>query len=258
MKVLITGAHGALGSEVAKLYPNALVPTHNELDITDWQKVLLYFKKNQPELVIHLAALITIPACEKNKKLAWQTNVEGTANLVRVLKRIPNGAFVYMSTPCIFDGQNAPYNEVSIPYPQNFYGFTKYVGEFKAREAQKWMIIRSNFVAYKKWPHPRAFSDRFSNYLFAHDLARGIKDTIELAHGKIISWEKVYHVVGSKNLSMFNLAKMCPDSKDVKPFTLEEYYAANPKSLKLTENMSLKTINHTITFPITIPKSDKL
>ena len=253
MKVLITGGHGKLGSEVAKLYPDALVPTHKELDITEWQNFSPFFTKFKPDLVIHLAALITIPACEKNKELAWQTNVEGTKNLRLALAlHSPHGLLVYMSTPCIFDGKNAPYYEDSMPYPQNFYGFTKYLGE---REARKWhnhLIIRSNFVAYEPWPHPKAFSDRYSNYLFAHDLAKGIKETINGVWYVSNQRNKTYHVVGDKKLSMYELAKLCPNSNNVKPFTLKEYYEANPDADKLTENMCLETTSHWKKFELTV------
>ncbi|MDI6855537.1 MAG: hypothetical protein QMD21_01965 [Candidatus Thermoplasmatota archaeon] len=37
--VMITGASGKLGSEISKLYPDALKPTHSELDITDRKRV---------------------------------------------------------------------------------------------------------------------------------------------------------------------------------------------------------------------------
>ena len=252
MKVLITGGHGKLGSEVAKLYPDARVPTHEELDITNVQDVVDYFEKFNPALVIHLAALITVPACEKNKSLAWKTNVMGTRNLRLALKDYsPQGALVYMSTPCIFDGKNAPYYEYSIPYPQNFYGFTKFLGEYETRGWHKYLIIRSNFVAYEPWPHPKAFSDRYSNYLFAHDLAKGIEDTINGAFYDFTKWNKTYHIAGDKKLSMYELAKLCPDSNHVKPFTLKEYYEANPNADKLTENMCLETKHHWKKFELT-------
>ena len=253
MKVLITGGHGKLGSEVAKLYPDALVPTHKELDITDWQSVSDYFSNFQIDLVIHLAALITIPACEKNKELAWNTNVEGTKNLSLALSvNSLNGLLVYMSTPCIFDGKNAPYHEYSRPYPQNFYGFTKYLGEREVKKRQDHLIIRSNFVAYEPWPHPKAFSDRYSNYLFAHDLAKGIKETIDGVLYDSDRRNRTYHVVGDKKLSMYELAKLCPNSNNVEPFTLKEYYEANPDADKLTENMCLETINHWKKFELTV------
>ncbi|MEK0337838.1 MAG: hypothetical protein QQN41_10435, partial [Nitrosopumilus sp.] len=88
---------------------------------------------------------------------------------------------------------------------------------------------------------------------FAHDLARGIKETIEMAENNNTHWNKIFHVVGSKNMSMFELAKLCPDSEDVQPFTLKEYYEANPNALKLTENMSLETIRHSKKYDLTIP-----
>ena len=254
MKVLITGASGLLGKEVSKLYPDALTPKHSELNIINESDIFEYFRVHKINLVIHLAALTTIKKNEENKELGWKTNVKGTENLLIALHRTnSSGGFVYMSTPCVFSGDDGPYNEKSIPYPKSFYGFTKYVGGLKtkisSRFGSKSMVIISNFVGYAKWPHEKAFTDRYSNYLFAHDLAKAIKETIEFKE-----WSEVFHIVGKKRLSMFELAKMCPDSENVQPYTLEEFYKDNPNSGKLTQNMSLETINHPKKYDITIPE----
>jgi len=99
--IFITGAHGKLGSELSKLYPNALKPTHKELDITNRKQVFEYIKKHMPNTIIHLAALTGIRQCEENKKLAWETNVLGTKNLIDAcLEHNPSVYFIYMSTPC--------------------------------------------------------------------------------------------------------------------------------------------------------------
>ena len=45
MVTLITGGSGALGSELKKKFPNALAPTHKELDIGDKKAVDEFFKK---------------------------------------------------------------------------------------------------------------------------------------------------------------------------------------------------------------------
>ena len=83
MAVLITGGSGALGTELKKRYPNALAPTHDELDLKDRNAVFGYFEKHANiDLVIHAGALTGIRPCEEDNELAWKTNVEGTRNLV--------------------------------------------------------------------------------------------------------------------------------------------------------------------------------
>ena len=239
MKVLVLGGHGKLGAQVLKQYPMAVAPTHSQLDITNNKQVLDFFLMWRFDLIIHLAAMTTIPACEEHKVAAWETNVEGTKNIVEAAHVI-GAKVVYMSTPCVFSGKSSPYYEDSVPDPQNYYGQTKLLGETIVLNGKAdGLVIRSNFLPYKKWEPEKAFIDRFSNYLFAHDLAAAIYQEIEL-------WlkgpdSKIVHIVGSENLSMYQLSQLCPDSKGVKEYTLEEYYAENPGAGKLTKDMSLSS-----------------
>lgn len=229
MVTLITGGSGTLGTQLKKKYPNALFPIHDELDVSNRKVVLEYFKKNNIDLVIHAAALTGIRPCEENKPLAWKTNIQGTRNLVEaVLDSKRNTQFIFVSTACVFDGHTGMYKESSIPYPENFYALTKLLGEHEVTKLPNLLVIRTNFVAKKKWPYPKAFTDRFGTYLFADDVAGGI---VEAQKENL---QEIVHIVGDRKISIFELAKMT--SPDVKPMTIEDY--SGPK---LTMDMSLDT-----------------
>ena len=230
MTVFITGAAGALGTELKKKYPDALTPTHDELDLGDKKKVFEYFK-NHPDIdvIIHAGALTGIRPCEEHQPLAWRTNVEGTRNLVdAVLLSKQKIQFIYVSTACVFDGHHEMYKESSIPYPENFYALTKLVGESEIRKLSDFLIVRTNFVAKEKWPYPKAFTDRFGTYLFADGVAQGIFDVQKEGLTGIV------HIVGDKKMSVFELAKIT--TPEVEPMTIEDY--SGPK---LTMDMSLNT-----------------
>jgi dTDP-4-dehydrorhamnose reductase len=229
MVVLITGGSGSLGTELKKQFQDCLCPSHSELDITDKKAVHETFKKNDINLVIHAAALTKIRPCEENKQLAWNTNVNGTKNLVdAVLSTKPSIPFLYISTACVFDGHTGMYVESSIPYPENFYALTKLVGEHEINRLPSYLIIRTNFVAKTTWPYPKAFTDRFGTYLFADDVAKGIYDVQKENMSGCV------HIVGDKKISMFELAKMT--TPQVQPMTIKEY--SGPR---LTMDMSLDT-----------------
>jgi len=229
VSILITGGSGALGTELKKIFSDTLTPTHHELDITNKKTVMDYIKNHDIDLIIHTAALTHIRPCEENQPLAWKTNVEGTRNLVNaVLDSKKNTRFIYVSTACVFDGHIGMYKESSIPYPENFYALTKLIGEYEVNKLPEYLIIRTNFVAKKKWPYPRAFSDRFGTYLFAQDVSQGIKDVQkENVTGYV-------HIVGDKKISMFELAKLT--TPEIQPMTISEY--SGPR---LTMDMSLDT-----------------
>ncbi|MEM5874525.1 MAG: sugar nucleotide-binding protein [Candidatus Aenigmatarchaeota archaeon] len=242
-KILITGSSGRLGKPLMILFMsdkkyNVIALSHKDMPVEDRNKVFEIIEKNKPEIIIHLAALTSPPRCEKNKVESWRITVEGTINLVDACEIFsPQCYFVLMSTPCVFSGEDEnPKDENYIYNPDNYYGFCKAIQEMVVRRSKlKWLIIRGNFVPYEKWPYPKAFVDRKSNYLFAHQLAKGIKEVIEANQTGII------HIIGNRVLSMYELAKLCPESENVQPMTLEEYYNENPDSPKLTKNMVLKS-----------------
>lgn len=235
-RILITGTSGLLGGEFQKLLPNVLAPSHQEMLVEDREKVRNYFEKHKPiDLVIHLAALTKIPRCETEKDRAWAVNVGGTRNIMEIAyEQNPNVYVVYASTPCIFPGNHEDdfYYEESTPNPKNFYGMTKLVGEHITLQSIKnSLVFRANFVAYKKYPFERAFTDRFGTYLFAHQVAKAAIEVIkERPRG-------VVHIVGDKKLSMYELAKLCPDSNGVKPMTINDYSGIG----QLTMNMSMES-----------------
>ena len=78
MTLLLTGVTGTLGSDLKKLFPDAISPPHNEFDICDKSKVDEFFKNNQIDLVIHTAALTTVRGCEEDKILATKIIFEVT------------------------------------------------------------------------------------------------------------------------------------------------------------------------------------
>ena len=229
MKTLITGGSGVLGTELKKLFPNSLFPSHSDLDITNNEMVFDYFSKNEFDSIIHTAAMTSVRQCESEKKLCWNSNAVGTKNLVDATTKFrTNSKFIYVSTACVFDGHTDMYKESSIPHPENFYALTKLIGEQFAKNLKNHIIIRTNFVGKQKWMHPKAFTDRFGTYLFAENVASAIREIFDA------NIEGTIHIVGDKKLSMYDLAKITTPS--IKPMTIDEYQGP-----PLTMDMSLDT-----------------
>jgi dTDP-4-dehydrorhamnose reductase len=229
MKSLITGGSGILGTELKKFFPDSLFPSRSELDITNHETVFDYFSKNEFDSIIHTAAMTSVRQCESEKKLSWGINVVGTKNLVDATTEFrPNSKFIYLSTACVFDGHVGMYKESSIPYPENFYALTKLIGEQQIKNLKNYLIIRTNFVGKQKWMYPKAFTDRFGTYLFAENVASGIKEIFD------DNIEGTIHIVGDKKLSMYDLAKITTTS--IQPMTIDEYQGP-----PLTMDMSLDT-----------------
>lgn len=242
MKILLTGGSGTLGRYLRMQNSFIFAPSHVEMDITDRYRVVDVVHDYKPEVVVHAAAYTDVAGAEKNREECWNINVAGTYNLLAACKRF-SVHFIYVSTACVFPGDSDKgYTEEDIPYPCNFYGLTKLLGEILVRRTQRkdfrYLIVRTNFVKRGTWRYPRAFTDRWGSYMYADEVAAKILFHVsEGTTGTI-------HVCGDKRVSMFELARQY--SPEVQPITLEQYYMENPDAPTLTQDMTLKTVREDI------------
>ena len=94
-KILLTGSHGELGSQIIKsrLFDNLLTPSKQELDITRSEIIDEYLSNNDIDFVIHCAAYARMTLCEEKPQEAIITNIIGTSNLVNSIIKIENQSF---------------------------------------------------------------------------------------------------------------------------------------------------------------------
>jgi len=224
VSLLITGAGGILGRELAARLPDALTPTSAELDIRSAEQVHRYVASHAVQTVIHCAAQTSVRACETDKRDAFDVNVGGTRAICSALaKHTRTALLVYVSTACVFPGDDAAkcYTEDDLPHPKNYYALTKLLAEHTVLDwaacnpDRKALIVRTNFAGRGRWKHPRAFVDRFGTYLYPDLVAQRLVELMRQGR------EGVLHVCGDRRLSMFDFARLA--DPDVGPTSLETY-----------------------------------
>lgn len=226
--ILITGGSGRLGKELVKLLPEALAPSHQELDVASFDSVYDYFQQRPVELVIHCAAYTPARGAERFPMKAYDVNVRGTRNLASYTSKEKACRFVLLST-CVFDGARGDYPEEEIPTPINEYQRTKVEAECTVQHLLKgYVIIRTNFIPRGRWPYLAAFSDRYANYLYVDQVAAAV---LEIAKSDVTG---VIHVSGSRKLSMYEAARLA--DRHVAKMTMASY--SGPR---LPIDMSLKS-----------------
>lgn len=133
MKVIVTGASGLLGQDIADVFKEKHdvieLKGRKFINITDTKEVVSFIKQQKPDLIIHSAGWRNVDEVEKNKEKALLINTLGTKNIALGAKA-SNSLMVHIGTDSIFDGKKKePYTEFDQPCPVNTYGYSKLKAE---------------------------------------------------------------------------------------------------------------------------------
>ena len=130
MKLLITGASGFLGRRTAVFFEQrgyqVLTPAHNQLDITEEDSVLTWFRENRPDAVIHTAAISDTGVCQQRPEWSEKINVDGCVNLAKACRET-GAKLLICSSDQVYAGSPVPgpHREEESVTPSNVYGNQK-------------------------------------------------------------------------------------------------------------------------------------
>ena len=126
----ITGYRGVLGSYFIKKYSKKFNFKKYKNDITDYSKLKNWYNKNKPEYFLHFAAKVSISYVEKNYQISKKTNLQGTKNLIRLMKNDYNLKwFFFSSSSHVYKKTKKKLNENSRTETNNKYSKTKLLAE---------------------------------------------------------------------------------------------------------------------------------
>jgi len=241
-KILITGSNGLLGQKLLELLvvnPEfELIATakgenrspvkdgykFETLDISKATEVTGIIKKHAPQYIINAAGMTNVDACEFEKELCLNLNVNAVKYLVDASNLI-QGHFIQLSTDFIFDGAGeGMYTENDVPHPLSFYADSKLMGEMVVQTfAKKWSIARtiivygavadmsrSNIILWIKknleeGKKINVVDDQYRTPTLADDLARGC---ILIAEKNA---EGIFNISGKDFMNIYELALKVAD-----------------------------------------------
>ena len=132
-KILITGANGFFASRFADFYKSKYAVTgltHQQLDITDASQTVKVIQANNPDYVVHAAAISDTALCQNNPELSQAVNVNGSVNVAKAAEAC-NARLIYLSSDQVYIGNvnRGPYREDEPVNPNNVYGSHKLQAE---------------------------------------------------------------------------------------------------------------------------------
>jgi len=180
---VVLGAGGQLGSELTSLLPreDTVALTHEDLDITDFNKVQATLTVLRPRIVFNCAAFVRVDDAEERVEEAWRVNAFAVLFLAKVCAEL-GATLVHISTDYVFDGRKkSPYTELDSPSPLNVYGATKLMGEFFLRAYNpRHFIIRTAGLYGRKGSKAKggSFVERILNKAKAGEPLKVVTDQV--------------------------------------------------------------------------------
>ncbi|MDR2361545.1 MAG: NAD-dependent epimerase/dehydratase family protein [Prevotellaceae bacterium] len=148
-KILVIGALGQIGSELTAAFnarygkenivvadihedTNHLFPDNvfEKIDVTDSSAIEQAIERHRIDTIVNLAAILSASG-EKNPDLAWNININGLLNVIRLGVKHRLDRVMVPSSIAVFGPQSVLYDtpQETVLTPNTMYGVTKVVGE---------------------------------------------------------------------------------------------------------------------------------
>ncbi len=256
-RVLVTGAAGQVGSELARLdWPSGYeiaALTKAQMDISSTESILTGLESVKPDIVINAAAYTAVDKAEENSELAHTVNATSVELLARATALNDIG-LIHISTDYVFDGESDHwYAETDPPNPTGVYGDSKLAGEepvlgmggMVARTSWVYGALAPNFVqTMRRLANERTeisvVSDQYGCPTAAVDIARAIRDVLLVDQRPT----GLFHMAAPDDATWWDLAVAAIDQIEpkvdvrVNKITTAQYPtpAARPKNSRLNSD----------------------
>lgn len=226
-RLLICGSGGQLGVSLKKILLTkkefkVFYRNKKTLDVTKSNIVQKQIRLIKPDIIINASGYTNVDMAEKEKKKAYNVNVNGPKNLSIAAKK-NNSLLIHISTDYVFSGKkNKPYKETDKANPISVYGKTKLLGE------KEIFYFHDNFIIFRvSWlcgsdktnfitkmlelglvnKNLKIISDQIGRPTFTHDFSKVLFKIIKKYNFKK-KYKDIYHYSSSgKELSWYEFAQ---------------------------------------------------
>ncbi len=253
-KLVVLGAGGQLGRELAAHMPRVVTRSHSEVDIAE-AGALAGLDPTTTGAVINAAAFTEVDRAEtiEGRAVAWRVNAEGPGRLADFCNEL-DVPLIHVSSDYVFDGsKHGEYLETQPLSPQGVYGQTKAAGDIAAARARRhyilrtsWVIgngpnfVRTMFTLARKGAEALVVSDQRGRPTFTSELRQAAEHLMAVKaeygiynvtnSGDSVSWSELAREV-------YRLADADPNL--IRDVTTSDYFADNPEAAPRPANSLL-------------------
>lgn len=221
----------------------------HRLDIASVEETRLCLENIRPNIIIHLAALTSPVACERDPSMA--ASVNSPTHLIDSMKAINKKClFIFTSTDLVYEGESPPYSALSEQSPLTSYGKTKLSFESHVLQLQFGVVLRlSNMIGpnycyeqvgckFLQWlrgaleskEYVGLFSDQMRSFVSVYDVinvtskivcAYASQETTSDDAGAIGKYFGIFNVGGPRGCSRLDLARIVSNALGT-PFSVHE------------------------------------
>ena len=223
-RILILGAQGMLGAQLARLYPLSIAWDKDDADVLNAARFEIQLRAVAPRLdaVVNCVAFNDVDGAEDRPEAAFELNGAFPGRLAALCREL-GLPLVHYSTNYVFDGRKGEYVETDPPGPLSVYARSKLRGERTVAAAMDdYYLVRTAVIFGPKGSSDvskrsfvelmidlaatrdtiQAVSDEINSVTYAPDLARATSRLLEsdAPFG-------LYHLTNSGSASWYDLAR---------------------------------------------------
>lgn len=270
MKVLVTGASGLLGWDIADTFEAAghkvsRLMGRKDVNMLNPQDVMDYVCALSPDVVVHSAGYRDLDDMERNEHAGFAVNSFGTRN-VALACRACDAKLIYISSDTVFDGEKGSgYHEYDTPCPVNVYGRSKVMAEREIHALwDKSFIVRTALLFGYKGHRENSFIFHIVDELSCGRTITASKDqiccpsyTADIAEALVklsqTEWYGTYHIANTGTGSRCDVSRAVAELAGLDPQMVLPADSSKAKFAKRAKNTVFDSIAWPATFGESLP-----
>jgi|SRR6185369_8366352 len=259
-KILITGGKGFIGGHLSKIFPSATTyDLKDNQDILDFEKLVDAMK--DIDVVVHLAALISVNESIHYPEKYYRTNVIGTENVLNAAAQAGCKTVIFASSAAVYSADN-PYGlskkqgeELMEKYKSKIQTISlRFFNIYGPNQNPEYAGVISKFFEFAKNKQPLKVTGdgmQTRDFISVFDIVAVIKHMIE--KGDEVASGSVFEVGKGSSITINDLAQLFSEKYGLKityvsgePVGILHSKANNASLLKVIGDYQFKSLSQGI------------